>query len=251
MHCFYPVTCHCMVTFNIPRFVLSAALFGCLIASGCIFDNSQPTAPLTMQYVGNQGDTVSPLAVLQFAFSDSLAAVPLDFTFTPPVAQLYGITLNPSRDTATLSFVEMLPGNTRFVLKLASTVTATNGSSISPGYDSTVIWTGAREHEPNNSPGTADTLKPPAIWGLLSDAQDTDVYCVPSAQRAYYLETLSGQVAFSLKDSLLNDVVSSGAAAGSIDTFTVPDGTRYPVYIYVFSPIKGTEGYYRLGVAQH
>jgi hypothetical protein len=221
-----------------------------ILTSGCIFDTNQPTAPLTMQYIGIQGDTVSPLAVLRFAFSDSLAS-PLDFTFAPPVAQLYGITLNPSKDTATLSFVEMLPGNTRYVLTLGSPITATNGSMLGPGNDSAVIWTGAREHEPNNSPATADTLKPPAVWGLLSDAQDTDVYCIPSSQRAYYLEILSGQVSFSLKDSLLNDVVASSSATGAVDTFTVPDSTHFPVYIYVFSPIKGTDGYYKLGVAHH
>jgi hypothetical protein len=248
MH-FFGVMFHCMVISGSTWKALITSLVGCLICGGCIFDTNQPIAPLTMQYIGTQGDTVSPLAVLRFAFSDSLAS-PLDFTFAPPVAQLYAITLNPSKDTATLSFVEMLPGSIRYALTLGSPITATNGSMLSPGNDSTVIWTGAREHEPNNSPGTADTLKP-SIWGLLSDAQDTDVYCVPSSHRAYYLETLSGQVSFSLKDSLLNDVVASNFAAGAVDTFTVPDSTHFPVYIYVFSPIRGTEGYYRLGVAHH
>jgi hypothetical protein len=224
------------------------AALACLALGGCIFDVSQPAAPLTMQYIGNQGDTVSPLAVLRFAFSDSLAS-PLDFDFSPPVAQDYGITFNSSRDTATLSFVDMLPGDTRYVLKLKSTITAKNGSTIDPGNDSAMIWTGTRESEPNNSPATADTLRSPKVWGQLSDARDTDVYCVPSPQKAYYLENLFSQISFSVKDSLLQTVTVNGGSA-AIDTFTIPVGTQFPIYILVFSPIKGTVGNYAIGIVQ-
>jgi hypothetical protein len=201
-----------------------------------------------MQYIGTQGDTVSPLAVLHFAFSDSITS-PLDFAFSPPVAQDYGISFNPANDTATLSFVEMLPGNTRYVVKLKTAVASTNGSAISPGNDSAVIWTGATEHEPNNSPALADTLKPPAIYGTLSDAQDTDVYNIPLKHAAFYFQTFTGQTSFSVKDSLLQDVsVAAGAGAGTADTFMVPGSTLFPIYVFVFSPIKGVTGVYRLGI---
>ena len=232
------------ILFRIPT-LFGIAVLECL-AAGCIFDATKPVPPLTMQYVGNQGDTVSPLAVLRFAFSDSLAS-PLDFDFSPPVAQLYGITFSSSRDTAALSFFEMLTGNTRYVVKLKSALTSTNGATMDIGNDSTVIWTGASEHEPNNTTGTADTLVPPAIYGLLTTAPDTDVYCLPSRQTAFYCEAFTNQIAFSLKDSLLQNVPLPGDLSGT-DTFTVPDGTRFPVYIFVFSLINGTKGYYKLGV---
>jgi hypothetical protein len=229
--------------------VCCIAFLGSLVA-GCIFDENQPVAPLTMQYVGNQGDTVSPLAVLRFTFSDSLASS-LDFDFSPPVAQNYGITVNPATDTATLSFIEMLPGNTRFVIKLKSMITSRGGSTLSPGNDSTVIFTGAKEQEPNNDPALADTLKPPAIYGMLPEASDTDVYYVPSKHDVLYLKTFTGQISLSVKDSLLHGVrVTGGLGADAADTFTVPDSTLFPIYVYIFSPIKGVTGFYRLGLAQ-
>jgi hypothetical protein len=224
---------------------ISFAFIGCL-AAGCIFDGDQPVTPLAMHYIGNQGDTVSPLAVLRFAFSDSLAS-PLDFDFSPPVAQRYSITLNPGYDTATISFVEMLPGNTRFVLNIKSTITSKNGSALSPGNDSTVVYTGAKEHEPNNTPQTADIMVFPAVYGLLVDAADTDMYCVPSRQDAFYFEAFTDQTSFSVKDSMLSDVPYSGHS-GPIDTFTVPRDTRFPLYVVVYSPIKGTVGYYKFGI---
>jgi hypothetical protein len=235
-----------MLTFSRVRFVFITALLGCL-GGGCIFDNNQPVAPLTMQYIGTQGDTVSPLAVLRFAFSDSLAS-PLDFDFSPSVAQRYDMTFNPARDTATLSFVEMLPGNTRYVLRLKSAIAAANGSTLSTGNDSTVLYTGAKEQEPNNTPALADTLKPPAIYGMLSEASDTDVYCVPQKRTALYFRTFAGQASFSVKDSMLRDVRPGAGSAGTADTFIVPDSTLFPIYVFVFSPIKGVACIYRFGI---
>jgi hypothetical protein len=230
---------------NLQSLRISVAFIGCL-AAGCIFDGDQPVTPLSMQYIGNQGDTVSPLAVLRFAFSDSLAS-PLDFDFSPPVAQLYSIALNPGNDTATISFVEMLPGNTKYVLNLKTTITSKNGSTLSPGNDSTVVYTGEKEREPNNTPKTADTVAFSAVYGMLADAADTDVYRVGSPQNAFYFEAFTDQTSFSVKDSMLSDVSVSGGF-GPIDTFTVPDNTRFPLYIFVFSPIKGTVGYYKFGI---
>lgn len=232
------------ILFRIPKLFGIAAL-GCLSA-GCIFDATKPVPPLTMQYVGNLGDTVSPMAVLRFAFSDSLTS-PLDFDISPPVAQLYEIAFNSSRDTATLSFFEMLPGNTRYILKLKSGVTSKNGATMGTGYDSTVIWTGASEHEPNNTTGTADTLAPPAVYGLLSTASDTDVYCVPSRQKAFYCEAFTNRISLFIKDSLLQNVPLPGDSSGT-DTFTVPDGTPFPIHIFVFSFINGAADYYKLGI---
>jgi hypothetical protein len=226
--------------------LLCIAILGCLL-SGCIFDAQNPVSPLTMRYIGGQGDTVSPLPVLRFAFSDSIVS-PLDFDFSPPVAQPYEVTFNPQKDTATLSFIEMLQGNTRYLLRLKSTVTSKNGSMLNKDDDSIVIYTGATEREPNNTPACADTLLAPAVYGMLVEAMDTDVYCLPSPQKALYFEAFTDQTSFSVKDSLQQDVPVSGHF-GTIDTFTVPDGTHFPVFVYVFSPIKGTIGYYKLGVA--
>jgi hypothetical protein len=234
-----------MLRFSVGRLVFTTAFLGYL-AVGCIFDANQPLAPLTMQYAGTQGDTVSPLAVLKFAFSDSLAS-PLDFDFSPPVAQRYEMTFNPAKDTATLSFIEMLPGNTRYILRLKSQVTAANGSTLSTGNDSTVLFTGAEEQEPNNSPALADILKPPALFGTLPEAPDTDVFCLPSKHKALFLATVKGQVSFSLKDSMLRDVnITQGP--GAIDTFNVPDNMLFPIYVFVFSSIKGVAGFYKLGI---
>jgi hypothetical protein len=234
---------HCRAGKQVP---VSLLLLGCLLG-GCIFDTFQPAAPLTMQYIGDQGDTVPPLAVLRFAFSDSLTS-PLDFAFTPPVAQPYAITFNTASDTAALSFVEMLPGNTRYALRLKSPVVGENGSTLDAGSDSVIIYTAATEAEPNNTPATADTLRPPAVYGMLGLAADTDVYCIAKNQNAFYCEAFTGRTSFSVKDSFLQDVPVTGGP-GKTDTFTLPDTTHFPVYVTIFSPIKGTAVYYKFGMA--
>jgi len=227
------------------RFVFATAFLGCL-ADSCIFGSSMPAGPLTMQYVGIQGDTLSPLAVLRFAFSDSVAS-PLDFDFSPPVGQSYQITLNSACDTATISFVDLLPGDTRYVVRPKLPLMSRSGSTLDADNDTAVFHTAAAEDEPNNTVATADTLRPLPLYGMLRDASDTDVYCVPEKERALYMETFTGQTSLSVKDSAMQDIPVA-VGLGLSDTFDFPDHTRFPVYVAVFSPIKGTAGYYKLGV---
>jgi hypothetical protein len=236
----------CRAIHKTPVFLGLAA---CLAIAGCIFDGNQPVAPLTMQFIGAMGDTVSPLAELRFAFSDSLVS-PLDFTFTPPVAQLYEISFNPSHDTATVSFLEMLPGNSRFLLKLKSPIISKNGSTLNPGNDSAIIYTASEETEPNNSPGTADTLSAAAKYGMLADAADTDVYCVPSGGSVFCFEAFTDQTTFSVRDGNLSDVACTIASGPAADTVTIPASASPPVSVFVFSSVRGTTGYYRIGPAR-
>ena len=155
-------------------FFLTIAGIACILCT-CIFDNQNPQTPLVMTYVGNGTDTLSPLAKLTFAFSSPVTSS-VDFSFFPSNGQLYTVTLNPSRDTVTLSFLEMLQGNTRYVAKLAATVTGSAGSLLSPGNDSVVFYTAFAEHEPNSNRFLADTIRSFDTYGIISPASDTDYY---------------------------------------------------------------------------
>lgn len=226
--------------------MVCAAFTGC-IAIGCIFDTNEPSQPLSMYYLGNSGDTLNPMPVLKFAFSDSINPS-LDFSFSPPVAQEYFISFCKTNDTAALTFTEMLPGNTRYVLKLHTTVTAGNDPPLSPGSDSIVFVTARTENEPNDSPNLADTVFAPVVYGVLNTASDTDFYIVPTQKKEYYFESAEPQTDYAVFDSLLRPVTVT-RRSGIADTFTIARDVVFPIYISVSSSIRGMSSSYKLGVA--
>jgi len=104
---------------------------------------------------------------MQFALSAQLADTSVDVVFSPPFAGAYDIDLNATRDTLTLSVLDMLQGNTTYVLKLKSSVHSTAGAWLYP-YQDSVVFTprpraGAQRHF-----DLADTLLAPVIYGMIS-----------------------------------------------------------------------------------
>jgi len=216
-----------------------------IFVSGCIFDNQKQTPLLTMQYTGTQGDTLSPMPTISFAFSAPIDSS-VDFAFFPPVSQLYTVTYSNTCDTIHIAFCEMLSGNTRYAVKLASSVLSRSGSTVDAGSsDSAVFFTAACEQEPNNSIALADTIRPPSIYGTLPTASDTDVYCAVSSRcKSFFVTSACTNDTFTILDSALSPVNVSY----SNDTATVPDSVRYPLYIFVFATVNGCGGIYKLGV---
>jgi hypothetical protein len=221
----------------------------CLLAlfSGCLFDTTKPVEPLTMTRVDGNGDTVAPFPSLRFAFSKPLADSTVELDFYPPTTAMYYTALNGTKDTLTLTVVGMLAGDTRFVVRLASIVASRDGSLLYPGDDSTVIFTGQAEHEPNNSIQLSDTLFSSSIFGLTDYALDTDVYVVPGAQqRRFFLVSPDGRDSCVVLDSMLRQVAPSFSNASS-DSFFIPDTIPRPLYVFIFSSMKGTGGHYEFG----
>jgi hypothetical protein len=223
----------------------------CLLAlfSGCLFDTTKPVEPLTMNRVDGTGDTVAPFPSLRFAFSKPLADSAVELDFSPPTTAIYYTSLNRTKDSLTLTVVGMLAGDTRYVLRRASIVASGDGSRLFPGDDSTVIFTGQAEHEPNNTIQLSDTIFSSSIFGMTDYALDTDVYVVPPMQqRRFFLASLDGRDSCVVLDSMLRQVAPSFSNA-SIDSFFIPDTVPLPLHVFIFSSMKGTGGHYEFGVA--
>jgi hypothetical protein len=234
------------------RVVSALALSVCAawLAGGCIYNNTPPAQAITLDWIGATSQPVSPAPTMQFALSAQLADTSVDVVFSPPFAGAYDIDLNATRDTLTLSVLDMLQGNTTYVLKLKSSVHSTAGAWLYPYQDSVVFTTAAREQEPNGTFALADTLLAPVIYGMISDAQDTDVYLVPAARRGtLFVSSADNRAAFLVFDSLGRGVAVSSAASAP-DTFTIPDSVDFPVYIKIFGFINGMPGMYQFGILQ-
>jgi len=232
-----------MRLYDLCKTVAITAVF-VILAPSCIFDLNTATTSLTMTYLGTQRDTLSPEPTLRFVFSSPLNS-PLDFNFSPSVGQPYSITFDTAHDTASLSFLEPLPPDTRFSLTLTSSLTARDGSTLAPGNDSAVFITGHGETEPNNKPDFADTVSS-YVYGFLSTSQDSDFYCVPKKHASYYC-IASDNTVFSVFDSLFNHVQTISIGNDS-NAFTVPDTTRYPLTVCIYSSVKGILGNYKFGI---
>jgi hypothetical protein len=232
-----------------PLLLILSVVAACLIPS-CLFETTAPAKPIVMTRVGAAKDTVSPSPVLRFAVSSTLSDSSVDFNFSPATSADYSVFLNAARDTITLRFLNMLEGNTRYVLHLKAALNSEEGATLNPGQDSIVFFTSACEHEPNSSFALADTLFSGPIFGMLSMAADTDVYIVPAtSKRKFYLSSDGARDTFMLFDSLQASItVESGS--GTEDTITVPGTTRFPVYVKIFSYVAGTAGKYEFGVVQ-
>jgi hypothetical protein len=225
-------------------FFLTIAGIAAILCS-CIFDDQNPQPPLSMTYVGNGSDTLSPFAKLAFAFSSPVAS-PVDFSFLPNSGQLYTITLNPGKDTVTISFLEMLYGNTRYVARLATTVSGSDDSFLSPGNDSVVFYTAFAENEPNNTMFLADTVRTQNTYGIISPASDTDYYVLPAySSRPLCFFSSTSQDSFAIIDNT-QTAIRFSKYGSKVDSVALPDSAAYPLYITVFSTIKGSTGYYKL-----
>ncbi len=222
----------------------AVAIACALFLPGCIFDSNTGDSVLTCSYLGIQRDTVSPEPTLRFAFSSPLSST-LDFDFSPAIGQQYAITFDSAHDTASLSLLEPLPSDTRYVLTFHSSLIGKDGSRLDPGKDSVVFITGHAETEPNNSPSLADTLTS-SIYGFLSTSRDTDYYCVVGSHARYYC-IASENTLFSVSDSAHNPVqiITSGSDASA---FSVPDSTRYPIFVCFYSLTKGVVENYKFGI---
>jgi hypothetical protein len=147
-----------------------AIIAGCRLLGGT-------REPLRMERVGDLSDTVSVFPALTFAFSSPLKNRTVDFIFDPPFFDWCSV-LNETADTCTLTVNGELQGATRYVVRAAHELTSTSGATYSPEGDLIEVFTSEKEKEPNNTPGTADTLDR-RICGTIETAADTDFYCVP------------------------------------------------------------------------
>jgi hypothetical protein len=222
----------------------------CLVVS-CIFDNRGNEGPLTMTCVNAKTDTLSVFPQLQFAFSAPLSDSSVSLAFSPPTSARYAAFLNPTHDTLTLDVMEMLDGNTRYALRLAQPVTSKDGVVLGPSQDSLVFLTYPREHEPNDTKDLADTLTT-IMFGTVSNVADVDVFfcadTMASAKAAgVFMQSINSQDSFYIVDSL-SRVFSLGNQIKPIDTIFFTDSMRRPLYAFVVSRIKGSEGDYELGI---
>jgi hypothetical protein len=243
--------CHTPPTilWRVLRVLFTALLSASCIAADCLFGNNSPAEPISLSLV-NAGDTVPPSPTLRFYVGSPLADSSVDFVFSPATAALYSVYLNDTRDTITLSFLDMLDGNTRYVLRLKSAIHSAAGAWLFPNEDSIVIFTAACEHEPNYSFSLADTLFSSSIFGRISQAADTDVYCVPKAgPTMFFLSSFDARDTFFMFDSLLRSVPAE-SKAGFKDTITIPDTTRFPLFVKILSYVNGSTGKYEFGIVR-
>lgn len=103
------------------------SLIACLCTQ-CVFNGPVNEQPLTFKSLDANGDTLSVFPRLRFVFSSALADTSVPIFFSPAISARYGAYLNALRDTLTIDIMEMLEGNTRYVLRLGRQVTSIDGS---------------------------------------------------------------------------------------------------------------------------
>jgi hypothetical protein len=212
----------------------------------CVFVGPYNDEPLSMQSLDAHGDTLSVFPKLRFAFSPPLSDSSVALAFSPSIGR-YGAFLNPTRDTLVVDVMDMLEGNTRYVVRLSQTVFSTNESSLDPSSDSTVFYTFPCEQENNDEPELADTLST-VMFGTLSDGSDIDVFTLNQEHcRGVFLESLNSRDSFFLTDSKSHGFGVPRAMTQN-DTLFIPDAAQPPYYVFVESGIKGFEGPYKIGV---
>jgi|GEM_PF-4610988 hypothetical protein len=214
--------------------------------TGCAYDLPPPPSPLTLTWVEDASQPISPAPTLNLALSSPISDTSIDFNFSPAVAASYTVLLNSTRDTITLSFLDMLDGNTTYSFTLKSALHSTAGATLDPAEDTIAFTTAAREQEPNGTFALADSLGEAPLYGMISGAADTDVYLISSA--------LGGRLCLAYFDACdtlrlfdsLGRSVAAPVSAPSGDTITVPASAGFPVFAKVFSCVNGSTGMYRL-----
>jgi hypothetical protein len=216
------------------------------LGASCIFDAQKNSGPLTMTCITAHADTLSVFPNVQFVFSEPLADSLVSLDFSPPIGR-YGAFLNATHDTLSLDIMDMLEGNTRYVVRLQNKVTSKDGAVLDPDQDSLSFITYAREHEPNDTKAASDILSS-KIFGTVADQSDVDAFlCTNNAARGVFLQSINSQDSFYVVDSL-SRIFSLGHPINPIDTIAFPDSLIRPIYIFVVSRIMGSEGDYELGI---
>jgi hypothetical protein len=229
---------------NIAAGIIST--FVCLLFQ-CVFNGPADEQPLTMKSLDANEDTLSVFPQLRFVFSQPLADSSVPVTFSPAISAQYGAYLNLDRDTLTVDVMEMLEGNTRYVLRLEKQVTSISGTVSDLSHDSTVFFTFPCEQESNDNKNIADTLSS-VIFGCISDVSDLDVFvCDKKNIQAVYLQSIDCRDSFFVENSLSSARAVNGAMQQT-DTILIPENDSVPIFLFVRSGIKGFEGNYKLGV---
>lgn len=237
---------------------LGAGVGGCLagilpslFAAGCMYNNPAPAVPISLSWTGATTGQISPAPTFQFALSTPVADTSEDFVISPPTAANYSVYFNITGDTLTLEFLDMLQGNTRYVLTLKNPLHSSAGAWLYPYQDSISFTTAACEQEPNGTFALADTLTSSCIYGMIATADDTDTYIVPvvPVPGKFYISSMTARDTFLVFDSLERDV-SVSSSVPSLDTFAVPALAGHLAYVKVFSYVKGTVGMYKFGIVE-
>jgi hypothetical protein len=216
------------------------------LCASCIFDAQKNSGALTMTCITGRTDTLSVFPQLQFIFSEPLIDSSVSLNFSPPIGR-YAAFLNATHDTMSLIIMDMLAGNTRYVLRLGKQITSKDGAILLPSQDSLSFITYPREQEPNDTKNLADDLAS-KIFGTISDQSDIDVFlCTNNGARGVVLQSINSQDSLYVVDGL-SHAFSLDHPVNPIDTIIFPDTLVRPFYIFVVSRIMGSEGDYELGI---
>jgi hypothetical protein len=227
------------------RIVLIPAMLLYFCAS-CIFDAQKNGGALTMTCINGITDTLSVFPQLQFVFSGPLIDSSVSLNFSPPVGR-YAVFLNATHDTLSLNVMDMLAGNTRYVLRLGNQITSKDGATLLPSQDSLSFITYPREQEPNDTKDLADDFAS-KIFGTISDQSDIDVFlCNNNSTHGIFLQSINSQDSLYVVDGL-SHAFSLDHPINPIDTIIFPDSLVRPFYVFVVSRIMGSEGDYELGI---
>jgi hypothetical protein len=218
---------------------------GCLLLH-CVFNGPVNETPLTFSSLDANGDTVSVFPKLRFVFSAPLADSSVAVSFSPPLSAGYGAYLNSIRDTLTIEVMDMLEGNTKYVLRVEGLVRSSKGGIWDLTGDSVIFYTPAREQEPNDDKNCADTIAA-FIYGRVSDVSDLDVFLCPRHDvRAVYLQSFDCCDTFFIEND--HGAVGVKGVMNGIDSVRLSPNDTLPFYIFVRSRIRGFEGNYKLGI---
>jgi len=213
----------------------------------CVFDSDE-SPMLDMSIAGEPDDSVAALPRIICVFSSEMIDSTVRFSISPP-RDFYRLS-NSAHDTFTIVITELLPGNSRHVIRPADFAVSVDGRALSPEDDSIVFCTAdyRLEQEPNDNPPTADTLDK-SFCGALSTASDTDQYvCDPAGMKALYIISYQTRASFSVHDSTLAVLALSDPDKSS-DVVAIESGSEGPLYIKVFAANRSSGvGYYELGI---
>jgi hypothetical protein len=214
--------------------------------ASCIFEAQKNSGALTMTCINGRTDTLSVFPQLQFVFSEPLIDSSVSLNFSPPIGR-YAAFLNATHDTMSLTIMDMLAGNTRYVLRLGNQITSKDGAILLPSQDSLSFITYPREQEPNDTKNLADDLAS-KIFGTISDQSDIDVFlCTNNSARGVFLQSINSQDSLYVVDGL-SHAFSLDHPINPMDTIVFPDSLVRPLYVFVVSRIMGSEGDYELGI---
>lgn len=228
------------------KIALAATLSIVCLLLQCVFNGPINESPLTYSSLDADGDTLSLFPKLRLAFSSPLADSSVTISFSPAIAG-YGAYLNSVRDTLTIEVMDMLQGNTRYVLRVEKPLTSSDGSMWDLSGDSTVFYTFPGEQEPNDTKDCADTVAS-VIFGSISDVSDLDIFvCQKPDVKAVYLQSIDCSDTLFIQDGLSAIRGIEGKMNGQ-DTIFLSENDAPPFFIFVLSRIRGFEGNYKLGI---